>query len=282
MRKIVELFRLIRPINSALTGFAVIVGASLIEKNLLSIIEHLLLGFITGFTIAGAAMTINDYFDREIDAINQPNRPIPKGTVKPKEALCFAFLLSLVGLSAALATNLQCFFLALAGWILSCGYAAWGKRTGFLGDLLVSLGVTIPFLYGNFIAENSLAQVTVIFASMAFLSNAGREVTKEILDIEGDKAQNVKTVAVTFGERKTAVLASIFYFAAVSLTPLPLAYELVSFWFIPPVALTDLGLIMSAVSLLRNSSKENAKKVKNQVLACFLLGLVAFITGTIT
>lgn len=282
MRKIAELFRLIRPINSALTGFAVVVGASFVEKNLLSIIKNLFLGFITGFTIAGVAMTINDYFDREIDAINQPNRPIPKGTVKPKEALCFAFFLSLIGLSAAFATSLQCFLLALAGWMLSCGYAAWVKRTGFLGDLLVSLGVVIPFLYGNLAAKKSLEEVTVLFASMAFLSNTGREVTKEILDIEGDKAQNVKTVAILLGERKTAVLASIFYFAAISLTPLPLAYGLVSLWFIPFVAITDFGLALSAVSLLRNSSKENAKKVKSQVLASFLLGLIAFIVGTMT
>jgi len=281
MKKTMELFRLVRPVNCALTGFAVIVGASLVEKNLLSIMQNLSLGFATAFTIAGAAMTINDYFDREIDAINQPNRPIPKGTVTPKEALYFAFVLSIIGLLAALATNLQCFSVALAGWILSVGYAAWGKRTGLLGDLLVSLGVTIPFLYGNFVAEKSLALITVLFAFMAFLSNTGREITKEILDIEGDKSQNVKTVAVMFGEKKTAVLASIFYFLAISLTPLPWTIGLVSPWFIPFAAITDLGLALSALSLLRNQSKENAKKVKNQVLACFLMGLIAFIAGTI-
>ena len=80
--------RIMRPLNCLMMGFAVIVGASLVSALNFSI--NLLLGFVTSFTLTGASMAINDYYDREIDAINEPNRPIPSGAVSPKEALSFA------------------------------------------------------------------------------------------------------------------------------------------------------------------------------------------------
>jgi geranylgeranylglycerol-phosphate geranylgeranyltransferase len=93
--------------------------------------------------------------------------------------------------------------------------------------------------------------------------------------------RNVKTIAVRFGPRKATIVATIFYLVAVALTPLPPILNLVNFWFIPLVTITDAGLVLSSIMLLMNYSRENARKVKNQILAWFLVGLIAFIVGSL-
>jgi 4-hydroxybenzoate polyprenyltransferase len=94
MSKLRGFIRLMRPINCVMMGFAVFVGALLavsqpFQGNWLNII----FGFFTGFVLCGAAMTINDYYDRSIDAVNEPTRPIPSGLVSVRDALVFVFVL---------------------------------------------------------------------------------------------------------------------------------------------------------------------------------------------
>jgi geranylgeranylglycerol-phosphate geranylgeranyltransferase len=277
MGKTSGFLQIIRPLNCLMMGFAVIVGASLVSALNFSI--NLILGFVTSFTLTGASMAINDYYDREIDAINEPNRPIPSGAVSPKEALSFAAVLSLVGFAAALMTSESCLIVAVIAWMIFVTYTTKGKRTGLPGNLLVSTCVVIPFIYGGFVVENLKLSV-ILFAAMAFLSNTGREVVKGIVDVEGDRSQNVRTIALLFGERTAAVLSSILSVLAVSLSPLPWLWDLVSDWFLPFVILTDAGLIVSSISLLRDCSRKNARRVKNLNLLWFTTGLLAFIAGT--
>ena len=61
-------------------GFAVIVGA-FVSKPATIDAATLLLGFVTGFAICGYSMVINDYYDIEVDRVNQPDRPLPSGAI---------------------------------------------------------------------------------------------------------------------------------------------------------------------------------------------------------
>lgn len=268
--------QLIRPLNCLMMGFAVIVGASLVSN--VSFTVKLLFGFVTSFTLTAASMVVNDFYDREIDAINEPNRPIPRGDVNPRQALVFALVLSLIGLMAALQTNTTSLIVAVIAWIISIIYITEGKRTGLPGNLMVSATVVIPFIYGG-LAVGELETSTLLFVLIVFLSNTGREITKGIVDVEGDRSHNIKTIAVRFGERTAAFVAAAFSILAVCLSPLPWLWELVSDWFLPPVILTDIGLLVSAILLLRDYSRENAKRTKNVTLIWFLTGLLAFILG---
>jgi geranylgeranylglycerol-phosphate geranylgeranyltransferase len=279
MGKLNGFLRLIRPLNCLMMGFAVIVGASLV--SFLDPTINLLLGFITSFNLTAASMAINDYYDREIDAINEPNRPIPQGEITPKEALTFALMLSIIGFTASLLTNPpNTFIIAAIAYIISIIYITKGKGTGLPGNFLVSASVVIPFIYGGFAVGNVELSI-FLFAAIAFLSNTGREITKGIVDIEGDKTQNINTIAVAYGEKTAAATATIFSLLAVALSPLPWLWELVSNWFLPPVILTDSGLIISSFLLLRDYSRTNAKRIKNLSLVWFTTGLVAFILGTL-
>jgi geranylgeranylglycerol-phosphate geranylgeranyltransferase len=280
MDKVSGLVRLMRPINCAMMGFAVFVGAVLANPQFSSVNWlDILYGFVTGFTLTAASMTINDYYDRAIDAVNEPSRPIPSGSVSAREALAFVFILSAVGFVFTYLTNVLCLVVAIISWVVVVTYVTVGKRSGLPGNLLVSTCVAIPFIYGSIIVVSHVSLSVLLFTVMAFLSNTGREITKGIVDVKGDKAEGIKTLAVRYGERSAAVVAALFYVFAVALTPFPWVLNLVSFWFIPLVLVTDIGLIVSSALLLKNYSRENARKIKNLVLLWFILGLLAFVLG---
>lgn len=285
MEKLVGYLRLMRPMNCFMMGMAVIVGATLANLNgIATAWMSLVYGFITGFTLTGASMAINDYFDREIDAVNEPKRPIPSGVIRLSEALVFALVLTLIGFATSYLTNTAyplCLVTAIFAWMVFVTYTTVGKRGGLPGNFLVSLCVSIPFVYGSIAITNEVRLNVLLFASIAFLSNTGREVTKGIVDVKGDKIQNVKTLAVRFGDKTATIAASTFYLAAVSLSPVPWLLGVVSVWFIPFVTVTDIGLVASSYMLLRDHSREKARKIKNAVLLCFVFGLSAFIAGAI-
>jgi geranylgeranylglycerol-phosphate geranylgeranyltransferase len=260
-------------------GFAVFVGAVLANPQFSNFNWlNILYGFVTGFTLTAASMTINDYYDRAIDAINEPSRPIPSGSVSAEEALAFVFVLSAIGFVFAYLTSVLCLVVAVISWVVVVTYVTVGKRSGLPGNFLVSTCVAIPFIYGS-IVLNQLPLSVLLFAIMAFLSNTGREITKGIVDVKGDRAEGVKTLAVRYGEKNAAVAASLFYVLAVSLTPVPWILSLVSFWFIPLVLVTDIGLVASSALLLKDYSRESARKIKKLVLLWFVIGLVAYVFG---
>ena len=283
MSKVGAFVRIVRPVNCVMMGFAVIVGAALVGANIF--LTHLLptlsAGFLTGFFLTAASMVVNDVIDREVDAINEPSRPIPSGMVSLREAQIFAVFLMAFGLGFALSSSWQCFIIAIFSWFVFTAYSLWGKRAGFLGNLLVSVCVVIPFVYGGFVVSKGCAEASSIFVTLAFLANTGREVTKGIADVEGDKLKGIKTLAVSFGRPVAAAVAVVFYVSPVVLSVLPWKLGLVSFWFVPLVLVTDTGLIASSLLLLKDLSRENAKRIKSLVLIWFVVGLIAFLAGTV-
>jgi geranylgeranylglycerol-phosphate geranylgeranyltransferase len=272
------LLKLIRPLNCAVMSFAVLVGASLTGLGNLQWI-NLLFGAVTAFTLTGAAMAVNDYYDYDIDKINEPNRPIPSGQVSLKASLVTTATLTIIGLSFALLISLYCLIFATVAWIFMVTYTTVGKRAGFPGNLLVSACVAAPFLFGSLVATNTVTINILLFASMAFLANTGREIAKGIVDIEGDSQHKIKTLAAVFGRKKAALTAAVFFILAVCLSPIPLIIDIVSIWFIPFVLVTDVGLIWCSASLLKNPERENSRKIKKTVLFLFISGLLAFIFG---
>ena len=283
MGKLSGFVRLMRPVNCAMMGFAVFVGAVLADPNFFNAgWLGVVYGFVTGFMLTAASMTINDYYDRAIDAINEPNRPIPSGAVSTQQALAFVFVLSAIGFVFAYLTSYLCLVVAIISWIVVVAYVTVGKKSGLPGNFLVSTCVAIPFIYGSIAVVGSVPLSVVLFTMMAFLSNTGREITKGIVDVKGDSAEGIKTLAVRYGEKSAAVAAAVFYVSAVALTPFPPLLNLVSVWFIPIVLVTDIGLVTSSVLLLKNHTRDNARKIKNLILLWFVIGLLAFVFGVLT
>jgi geranylgeranylglycerol-phosphate geranylgeranyltransferase len=271
---------LIRPVNSVLVGLAVVIG------GVLSGLKYwnapwlsLAFGFLTGFLLTAGSMVINDYYDWEIDSVNEPKRAIPSGRVKPDEAFGLALVLAAAGFLAAYVTGTLCLLAAVIAWLVSVAYTTRGKRSGLPGNFLVSTCVAIPFIYGSMAVKGSVEPGVLVFALIAFLSCTGREITKGIVDVEGDRSMNIRTLAVRYGGKVAAITAVIFYLSAVVLSSAPWLIRIVSVWFVPLVVVTDSGLTACSLMLLRDYSRENARRVKNRVLVFFVLGLLAFVAG---
>ncbi|MEM2422239.1 MAG: hypothetical protein QXZ34_03500, partial [Candidatus Bathyarchaeia archaeon] len=68
---------------------------------------------------------------------------------------------------------------------------------------------------------------------------------------------------------------------AIILSFIPAILNFTSLIYIPIVAFSDLGFIVSSISLIKNQSIRNAKKVKNRILLFMFIGLIAFIVGSL-
>ena len=280
MSRVSGFIRIIRPVNSLMMGVGVLVGAVMVGGVKGAGLDwDLALAFITGFTLSGAAMTINDYYDMDVDAINEPGRPIPSGLVKPREAVAYTFLLSAVGLYASWLVSWQTLGIAVLAWVVLMAYSSWGKRTGFFGNLMVSTCIALPFIYGGVMVSNS--SPSLLFSLLAFLTNTGREISKGIIDMEGDRVEGIRTIAVRWGARTASRVAALFYLAAVAVSMIPLYFGLVSVWYSPFVALTDMGLLYEALTIVRDPSRENSRRVKKRILYWMLFGLLGFAAGSL-
>lgn len=271
---------LLRPPNCLMMGFAVLVGEVLATGGLELLPS--LLGFSTAFFLTGASMVVNDYFDRFVDEVNQPGRPLPSGLVSAGEALLFASGLVAVGFLSAAGSWVERgtpypLLVAFLSFLLSTYYNARGKRTGLPGNLMVSTCVAIPFLYGPLVLGESPPPALSLFLLMAFLSNTGREVLKGMADVEGDRRRGIRTLAVSRGPKGAAPFVLLFYLSAVALSPLPLLLGEVSPWYLPPVALADAGFLSTGLLSLREPWK--AAWLKRLSLLWMLFGLLAFLLG---
>jgi geranylgeranylglycerol-phosphate geranylgeranyltransferase len=259
-------------------GFAVIVG-ELIASPVVPA-RAAFYGFMTGFLLLSASMVLNDYFDREIDAINEPERPLPAGVVKPSQALSFSIVLGALGFWFAAGSGTATLLIAFLSVVVMVLYNSRVKKTGLLGNSFVSLNVAIPFIYGGF-AVASPTWSLGIFSLLAFLSSMGREIAKGIVDVAGDTAKGVRSVAATKGNQTAAKYGAAFFIFAVALSGLPLILGIVSSYYIPLVAICDIGFLLTAYSLITNPSPGHAKRNKNYVLVWMTFGMLAFVVGSI-
>lgn len=278
MRKLLAFAEIIRPINSIMNGIAVIVGY-IIACGCLYIDIKLTWGFLVGFFLTASSMVINDYFDRFIDEINAPFRPIPSGRISIREAKIYGVILGSIGLIVALYLGMWFFIIAFISYIISLLYNWKMKKTGFLGNLMVSYCVAIPFIYGSLLLSPKNTLIALIFAVIAFLANTGREITKGIVDVVGDREKGIKTIAVKYGMKKAATIATVFYITAVILSFIPLYLRLVNIMYIPFIAIADAGFLWSSLRILKNPSRDEAYIVKRRILVFMLIGLIAFTLG---
>lgn len=176
--------------------------------------ELLLGAALAGPVVCGMSQAANDWCDRHVDAINEPNRPIPSGRVPPNWALGQA-----VGMSV----------LALAlGWLLGpwgfLGVAlavvgAWAysvepirlKRSGIWGPGLVGLCYEgLPWFTGAAVmAAAAPGWQTVVIAALYALGAHGIMTINDFKAIEGDKALGIRSLPVTLGPERAARMLCI-------------------------------------------------------------------------
>lgn len=298
------LFNICRPFNSTLAGLATLIGI-LISIGLNDvptyIIEMLIAAIVTSLIAAGGYV-INDYYDSEIDRINQPQRPIPSNQVTETQAFVFAILLFLIGFffsfvlaftgknnpSLAFVTPI----LALSGIICLYLYAYYFKRTPGIGNLIITILVCIPFLYGGAVTNQYNQSIYPILVASTLM--LGREIIKDVEDVEGDKLgsskdeKQITTLPMIFGIQKTAligksilVLFLIFSPVAFLMTDIKI-YQ--SWALLICIGIVDIMVLYSILNLRGSDSEliKNATKSKRLLKSSIAVGVFGLLLASIT
>eukprot|EP00899_Mesostigma_viride_P022534 jgi/Mesvir1/3465/Mv11958-RA.1 len=175
------------------------------ESVLQSMTCMLLAGpFLTGFT-----QTINDWYDKEIDAINEPYRPIPSGRISEGEVLAQIWFLLLGGLAIAWKLDEWAghdvptvFLLTVFGCFISYIYSAPPlklKQSGWAGNYaLGSSYISLPWWCGQAFF-GTLTWNVVILTLLYSWAGLGIAIVNDFKSIEGDRKMGLQSLPVAFG-----------------------------------------------------------------------------------
>ncbi len=298
------LFTLSRPFNSTLAGLATIIGIliSVGFKEISPYILQTILAAIVTALIAAGGYVINDYFDIEIDRINQPQRAIPSNLVSLKQAYYYAMGLFLAGflLSFVLAfmdhtdilASLLTPFLALLGIFCLYTYAYYFKRTAGVGNVIITILVCIPLLYGGTITNQYHQTVFPILVASTLM--LGREIIKDVEDVEGDKEgstvgdKNITTLPMVLGVQRTAWLGKSLLILFLVFSPiafLPPKIEIFQSWaLLLCIAIADVLVFISIINLRGNDHElmERATKSKRLLKSTIAIGILGLLLASLT
>lgn len=174
---------------------------------------------VRGILLAGPLMcamsqTMNDYFDREVDAINEPDRPIPAGKISKSASWLITFALIVTGFLVAFSIHPYVVAIAFVGVLMSHAYSGppiRAKRNGWFGNLIVGLAYEgVAWLTGSFaITQGIPSSATIALAIIFSLGAHGIMTLNDFKSIVGDNIRKVASIPVQLGEKKAAILAAI-------------------------------------------------------------------------
>jgi geranylgeranylglycerol-phosphate geranylgeranyltransferase len=218
------LVELTRPVNAIAAGALTFIGAFVAVGGSIPAVP-VAAAVVATVLATGAGNAINDYFDREIDRINAPDRPIPRGAVSPRGALAFSVGLFLVAVVLALALlPVLAIAIAVFNLLALVTYTEWFKGLPGVGNALVAYLGGSTFLFGTAavwpVDTAVLATVVVLFL-LAALSTLAREIIKDVEDVAGDREEGLNTLPIAIGERRALLLAAGLLLVAAVASPVP-------------------------------------------------------------
>ena len=169
---------------------------------------------MSGPMLAGYTQTINDFYDREIDAINEPYRPIPSGAISIPQVVTQIIVLLVAGIGIAYGLDQYAghefpimTVLALGGSFLSYIYSAPPlklKKNGWLGNYALGASyIALPWWAGQALF-GELTPTIMVLTLFYSLSGLGIAVVNDFKSVEGDRQLGLKSLPVMFGVQTAA------------------------------------------------------------------------------
>ncbi|MGB5865128.1 MAG: chlorophyll synthase ChlG [Sulfitobacter sp.] len=190
-----------------------------------------LLGVIlAGPIVCGMSQAANDWCDREVDAINEPHRPIPSGRIPGRWGLWIALAMTVVSLVVGYQLGPWGFGATILGVAAAWAYSAEpvrAKRSGWWGPGLCGLAYeTLPWVTGAavLVAGTPSSQVLII-AVLYGLGAHGIMTLNDFKAIEGDRQMGLRSLPVTLGPDRAARVACV-----IMAVPQALVVALLAWW----------------------------------------------------
>ncbi|MCA9554479.1 MAG: chlorophyll synthase ChlG [Myxococcales bacterium] len=205
---------------------------------------------LAGPLMCGMSQAVNDWFDRHVDAINEPQRPIPSGRIPGRWGLGIAVLWSALGVVVAAALGPWVLGVALVGLALAWAYSAPPlrlKANGWFGNAAVGLSYEgLPWFTGAAALSGALPHPSIQALAALYSAGAfGIMILNDFKAVEGDIEMGVRTLPVQLGVRPAVLLACVIMAA-----PQAVVVGLLSSWGRPIHAAVVLALLLLQVGLM--------------------------------
>lgn len=269
------LFELTRPGNAFAAGVLTFIGAFVAgigDSTVANPGVNVAAAVVATWLATAAGNAINDYFDRDVDAINDPDRPIPRGAVSPRGALLFSVALFVGAIATTLVLPPLAIAIAAVNLLALVAYTEWFKGLPGLGNAVVACLGGSTFLFGG-AAVGSVAESGVLFA-LAALSTLTREIIKDVEDMEGDREEGLNTLPLAVGARPALVAGAVLLVAAVAASPLPYLWATFGVAYLAVVAPADAVMLYAAYESFDDPSAGQTHLKYGMFLAA-----VAFVVG---
>jgi geranylgeranylglycerol-phosphate geranylgeranyltransferase len=295
MGKAKAIWQLMRLEHGVMLFIAIVIGSLIAQKtlydNLNLPLRNIVLTFCTALFLEASTFALNDYYDLEIDRLNnRTDRPLVRGDISPKTALSLFFILFPLGLLCSFFVNIPCFIIALLTALISVLYDMKIKKVKLIGNFYIAYIMAIPFIFGGatVLQNNVFSLMTMnpaisVVALIAFLAGAGREIMKDVMDLEGDLKKGVKSFPRYIGVRPSNAIAAVFYLIAIALSFLPffvpgygVYYQNIIYFIL--VFITDTMLLSTSMQLLLKK-QPRMNLYRQFTLIALFIGLLAFLLG---
>ncbi|GIU66711.1 chlorophyll synthase ChlG [Candidatus Phycosocius spiralis] len=204
-------------------------GAPFSEKWHLALAGSILAGPM----ICATSQAVNDWYDRHVDAINEPNRPIPSGRIPGQWGLWIAIIWTCASLAFAATLGIWVCVAATLGIFLAWAYSAPPlrlKQSGWWGPAGVALSYEgITWFTGAAVVTQALPDPKIlILAGLYALGAHGIMTLNDFKAVEGDRQLGLRSLPVIMGVDKAARFA-----CAVMALPQIIVVALLVHWGLP-------------------------------------------------
>jgi chlorophyll/bacteriochlorophyll a synthase len=168
---------------------------------------------LAGPLVCATSQAVNDWFDRHVDAINEPQRPIPSGRMPGRWGLYVAIIWTLLSLAVSTLLGAWVFAAAVFGLALAWAYSAPPlrlKRNGWWGNAACGLCYEgLAWVTGAAVMAGGAPSLeSLILAALYSAGAHGIMTLNDFKSIEGDQRMGIGSLPVQLGVRRAALAAS--------------------------------------------------------------------------
>ncbi|MEO7996143.1 MAG: chlorophyll synthase ChlG [Gemmatimonadaceae bacterium] len=258
----------------AFTCGAVSSGAALSQHK-----AQIALGILlTGPLVCAASQAVNDWYDRDVDALNEPNRPIPSGRVPGVWGLRIAIGWTLISLAVGAVFGIRGFLAAVAANVLSWAYSAPPirlKRNGWLGNAAVGLsyeGLAWITAAAILMAPEWPSPQIIALALLYSAGTHGIMTLNDFKSIGGDRQSGIRSLPVMLGPVRAGQVACLMM-----LVPQLVVIALLIIWNSPWYAAVIAALTVVQIPLMKRllaAPKERAAWYNGTGVMLFVMGMM--------
>lgn len=240
--------------------------------------------------LIAAGCVLNDIVDRKIDKINKPQTHIVDNAISVQGAwIIFAFLTFII---VVLSIYISVFmfsewaFISISVYVLSLLYDFYFKRTPLMGNVLMALLTSFIPLVLFFFAKDCIQALNnekidvliYLYAALPFLIIIPRELSLDISDMEGDKADGCTTLPILIGVKKSRMVVVAFLLLIIILSiPVAIKYPYLT----GSMAVIDILLLFYLYKLQTTTTRIDYIRIGRFLWFIMILGLVSFTLSTI-